>query len=149
MIEKIYGLNGMKNLRVLSLSRNYIKQVTGLVCRSVTFSLKGIRMQIFFQEAVADTLVELWISYNLVEKLKGLAVLKNLKILYISNNLLKDWMEFNRLQELESLQEVVLVGNPLCEGFDEASWRLECIKRLPLITKLDGEPIVVNEEPHQ
>ena len=37
------------------------------------------------QEAVGDTLVELWISYNLIEKLKGINVLKKLKVcdLYI------------------------------------------------------------------
>lgn len=46
---------------------------------------------IVFQEAVGDTLEELWISYNLVEKLKGLHVMKKLKILYMSNNLVKDW----------------------------------------------------------
>lgn len=32
MIDKITGLNGMKNLRILSLGRNYIKQISGLVC---------------------------------------------------------------------------------------------------------------------
>lgn len=32
------------------------------------------------QEAVGDTLEELWISYNLVEKLKGIQVLKKLKV---------------------------------------------------------------------
>lgn len=31
MIEKITGLNGMKNLRILSLGRNYIKTLAGLV----------------------------------------------------------------------------------------------------------------------
>lgn len=31
MIEKIFGLSGMKYLKVLSLSRNYIKQISGLV----------------------------------------------------------------------------------------------------------------------
>lgn len=46
---------------------------------------------IIFQEAVGDTLEELWISYNLIEKLKGLHVMKKLKILYMSNNLVKDW----------------------------------------------------------
>lgn len=46
---------------------------------------------IVFQEAVGDTLEELWISYNLIEKLKGLHVMKKLKILYMSNNLVKDW----------------------------------------------------------
>lgn len=45
----------------------------------------------FFQEAVGDTLEELWISYNFIEKLKGIHVMKKLKILYMSNNLVKDW----------------------------------------------------------
>ncbi|XP_055837705.1 dynein axonemal light chain 1 [Episyrphus balteatus] len=128
MIEKINGLNGMRNLRVLSLSRNYIKQISGL-------------------EVVADTLQELWLSYNLIEKLKGLSALKNLKLLFISNNLLKDWCEINKLQELTSLEDLLLVGNPICEGYDETGWRAECIKRLPLLKKLDGEPVVVNEDP--
>lgn len=128
MIEKIYGLNGMKNLKVLSLARNYIKQISGL-------------------EAVADSLEELWLSYNLVEKLKGLSVLKNLKVLYISNNLIKDWTEFNRLQENPTLEELLVIGNPIGEGLDEPTWRSECIKRLPFLRKLDGEPVVVNEEP--
>ncbi|XP_054741087.1 dynein axonemal light chain 1 [Anastrepha obliqua] len=128
MVEKIFGLNGMKNLRVLSLSRNYIKNVSGL-------------------EAVADTLIELWLSYNLIEKLKGLSALKALKVLYISNNVIKDWSEINRLQELEALEDLVVVGNPISEGIDEATYRAECIKRLPTIRKLDGEPVVMNEEP--
>jgi dynein light chain 1 len=32
------------------------------------------------QEAVGDTLEELWISYNLIEKMKGIGVLKKLKV---------------------------------------------------------------------
>ena len=32
------------------------------------------------QEAVGDTLEELWISYNNIEKLKGINVLKKLKV---------------------------------------------------------------------
>lgn len=43
------------------------------------------------QEAVADTLEELWISYNLIEKLKGIQSMKNLRVLYMSNNLVKEW----------------------------------------------------------
>lgn len=45
------------------------------------------------QEAVADTLQELWISYNLIEKLKGIQCMKNLRVLYMSNNLVKEWGE--------------------------------------------------------
>lgn len=47
----------------------------------------------FVQEAVADTLQELWISYNLIEKLKGIQCMKNLRVLYMSNNLVKEWGE--------------------------------------------------------
>lgn len=35
MIEKLTGLNGMKNLRTLSLGRNYIKSFNGLVSDSI------------------------------------------------------------------------------------------------------------------
>ena len=38
-----------------------------------------------FQEAVADTLEELWISYNNIEKLKGIGVLKKLKVYYFGS----------------------------------------------------------------
>lgn len=54
-------------------------------------------------------------------------------------------MEFNRLQELPSLEDLLFIGNPLAESFtDEASYRAECIKRLPNLKKLDGETVVSN-----
>lgn len=37
MIEKISGLNGLKNLRVLSVGRNYIKSFNGLVSLHMKF----------------------------------------------------------------------------------------------------------------
>ena len=49
-IEKISSLSGMDNLKILSLGRNQIKKIENL-------------------DGVADTLEELWISYNLLEKL--------------------------------------------------------------------------------
>ena len=68
----------VENLKILSLGRNNIKSLTGL-------------------EAVGDTLEELWISYNSIEKLKGINVLKKLKVLYMSNNSVKDMNEFVKL----------------------------------------------------
>lgn len=59
---------------------------------------------------MGDTLDELWISYNLIEKLKGVGVLKKLKVLYMSNNLVKEWTEFNKLQEMPNLEDLVFVG---------------------------------------
>ena len=74
----------VENLKILSLGRNNIKSLTGL-------------------EAVGDTLEELWISYNSIEKLKGINVLKKLKVLYMSNNSVKDMNEFVKLVSEKSL----------------------------------------------
>lgn len=71
-IDTFIGISGMKNLKILSLARNYIKTFSGL-------------------EGVADTLEQLWISYNIIEKTKGVGALKKLKVLYIGNNVIKDW----------------------------------------------------------
>ncbi|XP_035529206.1 dynein light chain 1, axonemal [Morone saxatilis] len=127
-IEKITNLNGLKNLRILSLGRNNIKALTGL-------------------EAVGDTLEELWISYNLIERLKGIQCMKNLKVLYISNNLVKEWGEFVRLADLPCLADLVFVGNPLEEKHSaEGNWMDEASKRLPSLKKLDGTPVIKQEE---
>ena len=40
---------------------------------------------LYFQEAVGDTLEQLWISYNNIEKLKGIGVLKKLKVSKLFN----------------------------------------------------------------
>uniref|UniRef100_A0A3P8U9Z1 Dynein axonemal light chain 1 n=1 Tax=Cynoglossus semilaevis TaxID=244447 RepID=A0A3P8U9Z1_CYNSE len=127
-IEKITNLNGLKNLRILSLGRNNIKALSGL-------------------EAVGDTLEELWISYNMIEKLKGVQCMRSLKVLYMSNNLVKEWGEFGRLAELPSLIDLVFVGNPLEEKHSsDGTWMDEASKRLPNLKKLDGTPVIKQEE---
>uniref|UniRef100_A0A8C8WBE2 Dynein axonemal light chain 1 n=1 Tax=Panthera leo TaxID=9689 RepID=A0A8C8WBE2_PANLE len=118
----------MENLRILSLGRNNIKNLNGL-------------------EAVGDTLEELWISYNFIEKLKGIHVMKKLKILYMSNNLVKDWAEFVKLAELPCLEDLVFVGNPLEEKHSaEGNWIEEATKRVPKLKKLDGTPVIKEDE---
>ncbi|XP_077117537.1 dynein axonemal light chain 1 isoform X1 [Ranitomeya variabilis] len=127
-IEKIANLNGLKNLRILSLGRNNIKNLNGL-------------------EAVGETLEELWISYNLIEKLKGIHVMKKLKVLYMSNNAVKDWAEFGKLADLPCLEDLVFVGNPLEEKHtSEGNWAEEATKRLPKLKKLDGNPVIKQED---
>lgn len=123
-IDKIGHLNGLKNLTVLSLGRNNIRAISGL-------------------EAVADTLEELWISYNFIEKLKGIEFMKKLRVLYMANNVVKDWAEFARLASVPCLAELVFVGNPLEEKHtNEGNWTDEASKRIPHLRKLDGEPVV-------
>lgn len=59
-------------MRILSLGRNLLKKIEGL-------------------DAVADTLEELWLSYNQIERLSGVECCKKLKVLYASNNKIKAW----------------------------------------------------------
>lgn len=33
-------------------------------------------------------------------------------------------------------------GNPLYDSLEEATWRVEAVKRLPNLKKLDGEPVI-------
>lgn len=93
------GVGTLKNLKILSLGRNLIKSFAGL-------------------EPLGDTLEELWISYNCIEKMKGIQVMRNLRVLYMSNNLVREWNEFARLQELANLRDLVFVGNPLYESLE-------------------------------
>ena len=111
MIEKIANLNGLsknvahrhhrsmprslEHLKILSLGRNLIKNLVGLVSDISTIGERPFALLV--QEAVGDTLEELWISYNQIEKLKGIGGMKKLKVLYMSNNVVKDWIEFQKL----------------------------------------------------
>ncbi|EDQ91927.1 uncharacterized protein MONBRDRAFT_17815 [Monosiga brevicollis MX1] len=123
-IEKIGNLNGFSNLKILSLGRNNIKSLAGL-------------------DPVAGTLEELWISYNNLDKLKGIEVLQKLKVFFCSNNKLADWKQIELLRQLPALESVVLMGNPIQEKHAESGdWTQLIMEKLPQIKKIDGKPIV-------
>ncbi|KAI5642458.1 dynein light chain 1, axonemal [Phthorimaea operculella] len=124
MIEKINGIAGMRNLKILALGRNRIKSLSGI-------------------ESVADTLEELWISYNKLEKLKGIEAMKKLRVFYMSYNLIKEWTEIKRLRDCPNLRDLLMIGNPICDSEDNMDvWRQRAIDTLPQIIQLDGIPIV-------
>eukprot|EP00741_Cyanophora_paradoxa_P016389 tig00020912_g15824.t1 len=129
-IDKIGSLAGMDNLEILSLSRNSIKKIENL-------------------DGVADTLQELWLSYNAIEKLTGIEKLSNLRVLYLAYNKIAGWAEFDRLMDLKKLKELIFIGNPLYDKVtkdeSEPAWRIQCIKKLPQLTRLDGQ-LVLDEE---
>merc|ERR1712004_632550 len=127
-IEKMdASLSTLVNCKQLSLSTNAIEKINGL-------------------EAVGETLTELWISYNNIEKLKGVHVLKKLKVLFISNNSVKDWAEFSKLSDCACLEEVVFTGNPLEIAHTESGdWIEKASKNVPQLKKLDGTPIIHDE----
>ena len=130
-IEKISSLSGMDNLSILSLGKNLIKKIENL-------------------DGIADTLEELWMSYNLITSLANVEKLTKLRILYISNNKIASFDELNKLSELGSLEELLLVNNPIFTEAEEplamgSDYRIQIIKRVPQLVKLDGIPVDVDE----
>ncbi|XP_013120747.1 dynein axonemal light chain 1 [Oreochromis niloticus] len=133
-IEKITNLNGL-------ITNTEAEKVVGVcVCRALSVCV-CVCVCVF--AAVGDTLEQLWISYNQLEKLNGIQWLKSLRVLYMSN---KDWSEFMRLVELPCLDDLVFVGNPLEEKHSaEGTWMDEATKRLPGLRKLDAIPVIKQE----
>jgi len=125
-IDRLIPLAGMKNLRILSLGRNQIKKIEKL-------------------DDLADTLEELWISYNLISSLDGLAGLHKLQVLYISNNNLKSSAELDKIAGLSDLRDVLFVGNGFYEGLTREEQRLEVLKKLPNVSKIDGDMVKPSE----
>lgn len=122
-IEKIGpGLKELKNLKRLSLGRNAIRKL---------------------EQLDIPQLEELWISYNKIDKLSGLDKLKNLKVLYMSNNQISNWTEIERLaNQCPELVDVLFVNNPIFNNApSEQDYRYMMLQRLPKLTKLDGMPV--------
>ena len=96
-------------------------------------------------DSVASTLEELWISYNQISSLDGLSGCSNLTTLYISNNQIKLWNELDKLAGLANLKDVLFVGNPIYDEFSKEQVRIEVLKRLPNLTKIDGDMVKPTE----
>lgn len=120
-IDKI-PLLSLPNLRVLSLGRNQIKKISGL-------------------EEIGATLVELWISYNQVATLDGLACCSALETLFISNNKIKEESELKKLTANVKLTNCNFFGNSFAEGLSRTEARVLVAKNCPWIKIIDGEMI--------
>jgi dynein light chain 1, axonemal len=66
-----------------------------------------------------------------------------------SNNNVSDWKEFERLKELPNLKDLLMVNNPLYNSIasdaDDSEWRMNVLKRLPTLKKLDGKDVTDDE----
>ncbi|CAF1581629.1 unnamed protein product [Adineta ricciae] len=121
MIERIAHLNGLRHLKILSLGRNLLTNLLHL-------------------EVLNETLEELWISYNSIQKFDGILNMKKLRVLYISNNQIKDWSEIRHLASVDTLEDLVLYGNPIHDEWKkgEDAWLEAVHKLLKSLKKLDG-----------
>jgi len=63
-------------------------------------------------------------------------------VLYLSNNAIKEWGELDKLSALPELREVLFIGNPIYEGMDRAAAKLQVLKRLPRVAKVDNEMVI-------
>ena len=120
----------LKNLQILSLGRNKIKVIRGL-------------------DFVGNTLKQLWISYNEIDKLDGMQALLKLECLYIGNNNIAKVDELNKITHLTNLADVVFKGNifALQDGniskpvdrVDRDVYKEDIKKRIPSVQFIDGE----------
>lgn len=121
-IDRMLGLSKLKNLKILSLGRNQIKRIMGL-------------------DEVGQTLEQLWLSYNIIEKLDGLQPCIKLHTFYISNNKIKTWDEIGKLSALPEIKNVLLSGNPVYGDKGKLDVLPYVVKRCPQIANVDGELI--------
>ena len=96
-------------------------------------------------DSVSSTLEELWISYNQISSLDGISSCTNLTTLYISNNAIKAWTELDKLASLVNLRDVLFIGNPIYDEFPKEQVRIEVLKKLPNLAKIDGDMVKPSE----
>nr|MDO8088017.1 leucine-rich repeat protein [Candidatus Sigynarchaeum springense] len=89
-IQRIEGLDGLPNLKNLSLAGNHIKKIEGL--------------------GGMPNLERLDLGNNRIERIEGLDRLAKLRFLFLSDNHI---MQIEGLDELENLYQVILVNNPI------------------------------------
>ena len=118
-IDKMINLPKLRKIKILSLGRNNIRRITGL-------------------DEIGQTLEQLWISYNLIERLEGLTPCIKLAQFFAANNKVKSWDEVAKLAQLPALSSVLLVGNPIYgdKTRDEAAPFV--IRKIPQIEYLDN-----------
>ena len=91
-------------------------------------------------------LEELWISYNQLSSLAGIEKAPKLKQLFMSNNQIKDWAEIDRLgMGCPALSDLNLINNPVGSDLEAFDRRVQILKRVPTLSKLDGLPIEQEE----
>merc|ERR1712061_33095 len=95
---------------------------------------------------MGETLKQLWISYNSIATLDGLSPCKKLEVLYMSNNKIKDWSELDKINALPTLQQILLLGNPIYEGLSKSKARHKVVEQLPSIQNVDGEMITGEDD---
>lgn len=91
---------------------------------------------------MSENLEQLWVSYNQIDRLKGIEVMKRLEVFYIGNNNIRDFTEVNKLAGLGALKDLLFCNNPCVESMETDNYRKDVARRLQALKVLDGEPVV-------
>ena len=121
-IERMIALPKLKNIRILSIGRNNIKKIAGL-------------------DDIGQTLEQLWISYNQIDKLDGLSNCAKLHTLFATNNKIKNWDEIAKLSQLPELKSVLLGANSI---YSDRIWEENApmvVKRVPQLEMIESRMI--------
>ena len=122
--SKIESLNNMEYLTYLDVSSNKMRNVD----RTSLGDLPNL--QIF----ICDN--------NLMKNINGFSKYDSLKTLSFQNNKIQDLNCIEKLSELNKLKEIILKGNPVTRY---NNYRINIIKLLPNIIKIDGYEITEDE----
>lgn len=57
----------------------------------------------------------------------------------------RSWAELDKLAGLGSLREVLFTGNPIYDGMEKAQAKLQVLKRLPNLAKIDNDMVSPGE----
>ncbi|XP_053357223.1 leucine-rich repeat-containing protein 9 [Clarias gariepinus] len=138
-------LSRLTGLRALFLQGNEIVQVEGLdglsLLRELVLDQNRVRMLNEYWFRSHTHLIELSLNNNRLRNLTHLQ-LTHLQRLYINNNKLQDVAELDKLEDLPSLIELSVVGNPLAQ---RSLHRQSVVLRLPQLQVLDGITVTLEE----
>ncbi|KAL4656332.1 leucine-rich repeat-containing protein 9-like [Arapaima gigas] len=123
-IRQVDGLEGLQQLQELVLDHNRIKALG-----EGSFSSQA-------------ALLELRLAENRLRELNHLQPLIHLRRLFLDLNKLQDMSEIDKLEELPSLIELSVVGNPVAR---RSLHRAAVVLRLTELQVLDGVPVTMEE----
>lgn len=130
----------LANCKKLMISTNNIEDIGFLPPRIEILSIgRNMLRKLDKIDRAAATLQQLWMSYNDVKTLGPLVQCKRLRVLYCAHNKLDKLTELDRLAQLQNLEDLVLVGNPIVDTISKTKdYRVEVCKKCKKLTVLDG-----------
>ena len=125
-IERMTALPKLKNIKILSLARNNIKRIMAL-------------------DEIGQSLEELWLSYNQIDKIDGLQNCVKLTTFFLGNNRVRSWDELNKVAMLPEIKNVLFQGNIIWSSLgkdDKDNFIPMVVKRIPQADTIDGKQVL-------